>query len=163
MGTCRGGRFLLGVSSAVGVTLLAACTGPQAPAASGGGTAPTTAPAAGSSARKTVLFWGRQQFLPESNDYLTESVKLAGDRRAASTSACSSSATTSTRRRKSWRWSPASCRTSPTPTRRRSGTRTATRWTCRRCTTRSARPAAAGSTWPTAPRRHRAASASRCR
>jgi multiple sugar transport system substrate-binding protein len=58
------------------VTLLAACAGPQAPAPSGGATA---APAAGG-ARKQVLFWGRQQFLPDSNDYLTESVKLAGQK-----------------------------------------------------------------------------------
>jgi len=73
--------FLVGATSAVGVTLLAACTGPQqAPAASGGGTAATTAPAAGGSTRKTVLFWGREQFLPESNDYLTQSVKLAGQK-----------------------------------------------------------------------------------
>jgi multiple sugar transport system substrate-binding protein len=27
-----------------------------------------------------VLFWGREQFLPESNDYLSESVKLAGQK-----------------------------------------------------------------------------------
>jgi multiple sugar transport system substrate-binding protein len=44
------------------------------------GAAPTTAPAAASGARKQVVFWGRQQFLPESNEYLTESVKLAGQR-----------------------------------------------------------------------------------
>jgi len=42
-----------------------------------GGAAPQAAPAATTGARKTVLFWGRQQFLPESNDYLTESVKMA--------------------------------------------------------------------------------------
>src|SRR5712675_1020281 len=36
--------------------------------------------AAASGARKSVLFWGRQQFLPDSNDYLTESVKLAGQK-----------------------------------------------------------------------------------
>jgi multiple sugar transport system substrate-binding protein len=59
---------------------MAACSGPQAPATAGGGTAATAAPAAGGSARKTVLFWGREQFLPESNDYLSESVKLAGQK-----------------------------------------------------------------------------------
>jgi ABC-type glycerol-3-phosphate transport system substrate-binding protein len=68
--------FLAGVGGAVAVTLLAACAGPQSPAPSGGG---TTAPAGGG-ARKQVLFWGRQQFLPDSNDYLTESVKLAGQK-----------------------------------------------------------------------------------
>ena len=71
--------FLAGVTGIVSVTLLSACSGPQAPAASSGA-APTTAPATGSSTRKQLLFWGREQFLPESNDYLTESVKLAGDK-----------------------------------------------------------------------------------
>src|SRR6266567_2025066 len=70
--------FLAGVAGTVGITLLSACSGPQAPSATSGG-APTAAPAA-SGARKQVLFWGRQQFLPESNDYLTESVKLAGQK-----------------------------------------------------------------------------------
>src|SRR6184192_2946368 len=62
----------------VGIALLAACSGPApaAPSTSGGATA---APAAGG-ARKQVVFWGRQQFLPQSNDYLTESVKLAGQK-----------------------------------------------------------------------------------
>jgi multiple sugar transport system substrate-binding protein len=64
------------VGGGVAVTLLAACAGPQSPAPSGGA---TVAPAAGG-ARKQVLFWGRQQFLPDSNDYLTESVKLAGQK-----------------------------------------------------------------------------------
>src|SRR5262252_4559524 len=72
--------FLVGASSAIGVSVLAACSGPQAPAQSSGGAAPTTAPAAGGGSRKTVLFWGREQFLPESNDYLSESVKLAGQK-----------------------------------------------------------------------------------
>jgi ABC-type glycerol-3-phosphate transport system substrate-binding protein len=72
-------RMFLGVAGGTAaVTLLAACAGPpSAPATSG---APQAAPAATSGARKTVLFWGRQQFLPESNDYLTESVKLAGQK-----------------------------------------------------------------------------------
>jgi ABC-type glycerol-3-phosphate transport system substrate-binding protein len=78
--------LLAGAAGTAAVTLLAACSGAQAPAAgsatagSGSAAAPaaTTAPATG--ARKSVLFWGRQQFLPESNDYLTESVKLAGSK-----------------------------------------------------------------------------------
>src|SRR3982074_2803377 len=69
--------FLAGVGGTVAVSLLAACAGPQSPAPAGGGA--TAAPAAGG-ARKQVLFWGRQQFLPDSNDYLTESVKLAGQK-----------------------------------------------------------------------------------
>jgi ABC-type glycerol-3-phosphate transport system substrate-binding protein len=71
-------KFLVGATGTAVVTLLAACAGPQAPASSSG--APTSAPAAASAGRKQVLFWGRQQFLPESNDYLTESVKLAGQK-----------------------------------------------------------------------------------
>jgi multiple sugar transport system substrate-binding protein len=71
--------FLVGAMGVVGTTLLSACSGPQAPAATSGG-APTAAPAAGGSTRKQLLFWGREQFLPESNDYLTESVKLAGQK-----------------------------------------------------------------------------------
>src|SRR5919199_979012 len=68
--------FLTAVAGTVAVSLLTACGGPTAPAAGGA----TAAPAAGSGQRKTVVFWGRQQFLPESNDYLTESVKLAGQK-----------------------------------------------------------------------------------
>src|ERR671938_2126648 len=68
--------FLTAVAGTVAVSLLTACGGPTAPAAGG----PTAAPAAGSGQRKSVGFWGRQQFLPESNDYLTESVKLAGQK-----------------------------------------------------------------------------------
>src|SRR5579864_4973371 len=71
--------FLLGAAGVVGITLLSACSGPQAPAANSGAAA-TTAPAAGSTTRKQLLFWGREQFLPDSNDYLTESVKLAGQK-----------------------------------------------------------------------------------
>jgi ABC-type glycerol-3-phosphate transport system substrate-binding protein len=70
--------FLAGVGGTVAVTLLAACSGPPSPAPSTGGT--SAAPAANSGARKQLLFWGRQQFLPDSNDYLTESVKLAGQK-----------------------------------------------------------------------------------
>ena len=71
--------FLAGAAGIVGITLLSACSAQQAPSASSGA-APTTAPAAGSTTRKQLLFWGREQFLPESNDYLTESVKLAGQK-----------------------------------------------------------------------------------
>jgi len=85
-------HFLAAAGGAAAVTLLAACSSPPAAApsssgassapagtpAAGGAPAATTAPAAASGARKQVLFWGRQQFLPESNDYLTQSVMLAG-------------------------------------------------------------------------------------
>jgi multiple sugar transport system substrate-binding protein len=71
--------FLAGAAGIVSITLLNACSGPQAPAASSGA-GPTTAPAAAATTRKQLLFWGREQFLPESNDYLTESVKLAGQK-----------------------------------------------------------------------------------
>ena len=68
--------FLAGACGTVAVTLLAACGGPPNPPVGGA----TAAPAAASGGRKQVLFWGRQQFLPDSNDYLTESVKLAGQK-----------------------------------------------------------------------------------
>ena len=71
--------FLATVGGGIGIALLAACSAPAPAGPSTSGAAPTTAPAAGG-ARKQVIFWGRQQFLPESNDYLTESVKLAGQR-----------------------------------------------------------------------------------
>ena len=71
--------FLFGAVGVVGTSLLGACSAPQPPAATTGG-APTTAPAAAGATRKQLLFWGREQFLPESNDYLTESVKLAGQK-----------------------------------------------------------------------------------
>jgi multiple sugar transport system substrate-binding protein len=70
--------FLAGACGTVAVTLLAACSGPPSPTSTGSG--PTAAPVQASGQRKQVLFWGRQQFLPESNDYLTESVKLAGQK-----------------------------------------------------------------------------------
>src|SRR5438105_11229805 len=69
--------FLTAVAGMVAVSLLTACGGPMAPAAGGGATAPASA---SGGSRKQVTFWGRQQFLPESNDYLTESVKLAGQK-----------------------------------------------------------------------------------
>jgi ABC-type glycerol-3-phosphate transport system substrate-binding protein len=68
-------EFLVTATSSIGLALLAACSAPSPSAG------PTSAPAAASgSGRKQVTFWGRQQFLPESNDYLTESVKLAGQK-----------------------------------------------------------------------------------
>ncbi len=86
--------FLGGVAASAAAAILAACggssatdtpkpsggaSGTTAPGATTGSAAPTTAPAqAAGGKKKTVLFWGRQQFLPESNDYLTESVKMAG-------------------------------------------------------------------------------------
>jgi ABC-type glycerol-3-phosphate transport system substrate-binding protein len=70
-------RFLTAIGAAASVSLLAACGGPSAPAAGGG---PAAGPTTATGGRKQVLFWGRQQFLPESNDYLTESVKLAGQK-----------------------------------------------------------------------------------
>src|SRR5207245_7436644 len=67
--------FLLTATSGLGVALLAACSAPSPSAG------PTSAPGGASGgSRKQVTFWGRQQFLPESNDYLTESVKLAGQK-----------------------------------------------------------------------------------
>jgi ABC-type glycerol-3-phosphate transport system substrate-binding protein len=68
--------FLIVAASTAAVSLLVACGSP-APSPSGG--AATAAPAA-VGGRKQLLFWGRQQFLPESNDYLTESVKLAAQK-----------------------------------------------------------------------------------
>src|SRR4030081_3322854 len=68
--------FLAGACGTVAVTLLASCGGPPTPPVGGA----TAAPAAATGARKQVVFWGRQQFLPDSNDYLTESVKLAGQK-----------------------------------------------------------------------------------
>jgi multiple sugar transport system substrate-binding protein len=92
--------FLGGVVAGAATVLLAACggTATETPKpAAGGGTGASAAPAASSAPRassaaaasaapatggqkKNLLFWGRQQFLPESNDYLTESVKMAGDK-----------------------------------------------------------------------------------
>src|SRR5436190_4516989 len=42
-----------------------------------GATPAAQAPAQGSTTKKVVTFWGRTQFLPESNAWLTESVKMA--------------------------------------------------------------------------------------
>jgi len=90
--------FLSGCAASAVAAILAACGGESsapntsAPAAttstsSGAaastttGTSPTSAPAqAAGGKRKSLLFWGRQQFLPDSNNYLTESVKLAGQK-----------------------------------------------------------------------------------
>ena len=80
-------RFLGGVVGGAATVLLAACGAAATQAPQGGGaggnaaatTAATGVPAAGGK-KKDVLFWGRQQFLPESNEYLTESVKLAAEK-----------------------------------------------------------------------------------
>jgi len=90
--------FLSGCAASAVAAILAACggegsaTNTSSPAAitstRGGaaastttGTSPTSAPAqAAGGKRKSLLFWGRQQFLPDSNNYLTESVKLAGQK-----------------------------------------------------------------------------------
>ncbi len=73
--------FLGGLTAGAATALLAACgtSGEGAPAtpAAGGG-APTSAP--GGARRKDLVFWGRQQFLQESNEWLTQSVRLAAER-----------------------------------------------------------------------------------
>lgn len=91
--------FLLGLGVTASAALLSACTGTvQAPgqkpaeskpaetkpaetkpAAAGQPAQPAAqqAPAKTSGSGKVVTFWGRQQFLPESNAWLTESVKMA--------------------------------------------------------------------------------------
>jgi multiple sugar transport system substrate-binding protein len=68
---------------------LAACgaSATSTPASVGGGAsaapassaAASTAPAAGGK-KKDLVFWGREQFLPESNDYLKESVNQAAQK-----------------------------------------------------------------------------------
>jgi multiple sugar transport system substrate-binding protein len=88
--------FLGGIAASAAAAILAACGGgsgatdtpkPAAAAATTAGSpattgsSPTTAPAQASGGKKkSLLFWGRQQFLPESNDYLTQSVQLAGQK-----------------------------------------------------------------------------------
>ncbi len=77
-------RVFLGGVVTGAAALLAACGGAASPAPTGGGAVATTAgasvaPASGGK-KKDVLFWGRQQFLAESNNYLTESVKLAAQK-----------------------------------------------------------------------------------
>lgn len=73
--------FLAGLAAGAGSALLAACgtggTGAPATAPAGGG-GPTSVPSGGR--RRDVVFWGRQQFLQESNEWLTESVKLAAEK-----------------------------------------------------------------------------------
>ena len=74
--------FLLGLGVSASAALLSACTGtvqapgqkPAAPAASkpaetkpAAGQPAAQAPAQGSTTKKVVTFWGRTQFLPESN------------------------------------------------------------------------------------------------
>src|SRR5215208_5086741 len=96
--------FLLGLGVTASAALLSACTGTvQAPGQKPAAAPPADskpaetkpadtkpaagqaadakpaaqAPAQGSGTRKVVTFWGRTQFLPESNAWLTESVKMA--------------------------------------------------------------------------------------
>ncbi len=88
LAACGGSDSGTGAATAPKPTSGAASTTAPAPAtmattapapATTGAAMATSAPAqAAGGKKKTVLFWGRQQFLPESNDYLTESVKLAG-------------------------------------------------------------------------------------
>src|SRR3954454_5757919 len=92
--------FLGGIVAGAATALLGACggTATETPKpAAGGSTGASAAPASSSAPRpssaaaasaapatggqkKNLLFWGRQQVLPESNHYLTESVKMAGDK-----------------------------------------------------------------------------------
>ena len=95
--------FLLGLGVSASAALLSACTGTvqapgQKPAAQPAESKPAEtkpaeskpaagqpaeakpaaqAPAQGSTTKKVVTFWGRTQFLPESNAWLTESVKMS--------------------------------------------------------------------------------------
>ena len=86
--------FLGGLAAGAATAVLTACGASATPtpggggAAAGGGSAATKPAATGVAAgapggagkKKDILFWGRQQFLPESNDWLSESVKLAGEK-----------------------------------------------------------------------------------
>jgi multiple sugar transport system substrate-binding protein len=83
--------FLLGLGVTASAALLSACTGtvqapgqkPAAPAeskpAAPSGQPAAKAPAQGSTTKKVVTFWGRTQFLPESNAWIAESVKMAAE------------------------------------------------------------------------------------
>ena len=76
--------FLGGAFGSAAALLLAACGGAtETPQPAGGSVATTTGatavPASGGK-KKDLLFRGRQQFLAESNEYLTESVKLAAQK-----------------------------------------------------------------------------------
>lgn len=78
--------FLTSLGAGAVTALVAACGGqPAAPAAeskpaqpaAGQPTAPAKSVASQGAPRKSITMWGRQQFLPESNAWLTESAKLA--------------------------------------------------------------------------------------
>jgi len=88
--------FLLGLGLSASAALLSACTGtvqapgqkPAAPAdskpaeskpaaAQPAGQPAAQTPAQGSGTKKVVTFWGRTQFLPESNAWIAESVRMA--------------------------------------------------------------------------------------
>lgn len=71
--------FLGGLTATATAAFLAACgssTNTPAPASGAGA---STAPAAAGT-KKDLIFWGREQFLPESNDYLRESVQMAAQK-----------------------------------------------------------------------------------
>jgi multiple sugar transport system substrate-binding protein len=82
--------FLGGLTASATAAFLVACGGgTPTPAASGGGGGASAAPAASAAAstvpapagkKKDLIFWGREQFLAESNEYLKESVNLAAQK-----------------------------------------------------------------------------------
>ena len=79
--------FLGGLTATATAAFLAACGSATNTPAAGGGSGTSAAPAAAAStapaaagAKKDLIFWGREQFLPESNDYLRESVQMAAQK-----------------------------------------------------------------------------------
>jgi multiple sugar transport system substrate-binding protein len=83
--------FLGGLTAGAAAAFLAACggTATSTTAPAGGGTGTSAAPASSAAAstaasrsgvKKDLIFWGREQFLPESNDYLKESVQQAAQK-----------------------------------------------------------------------------------
>src|SRR5688500_4612522 len=82
--------FVGGLTVTATAAFLAACgSTSNTPAAGGGGGGASAAPAASAAAstapaaagtKKDLIFWGREQFLPESNDYLRESVQMAAQK-----------------------------------------------------------------------------------
>lgn len=74
--------FLTGLGASAGLALLAACGGQPAPPAEKKAEPAESKPAEKSAAsqgaaRKSIVMWGREQFLPESNKWFTESAMLA--------------------------------------------------------------------------------------
>jgi ABC-type glycerol-3-phosphate transport system substrate-binding protein len=81
--------FLGGLTASATAAFLAACGSTASTPAPGGGGGASAAPAASAAAstapaaagtKKDLIFWGREQFLPESNDYLRESVQMAAQK-----------------------------------------------------------------------------------